>query len=67
MKINLNNRIEEFEATSLSIDEVLQIKNFTFKMLVIKLNKQLIVKENYSKTLLKESDDLQILHLISGG
>lgn len=67
MKINLNNRIEEFDSATLSIEDVLQMKNFTFKMLVIKLNKELIVKENYSKTFLKEADDLQILHLISGG
>ena len=67
MKISLNNRSEEFESETLTISDILIEKNFTFKMLVIKLNMIFIEKHNYSSTYVKEGDDLQIIHLISGG
>ncbi len=67
MKITLNNRAEEFESESLSIAEILIEKNFIFKMLVIKLNNKFVEKTDYSETFVTENDDLQIIHLISGG
>jgi sulfur carrier protein len=67
MKITLNNRLEEFKSETMTIADILTEKNFTFKMLVIKLNMKFIEKTDYSKTFVKENDDLQIIHLISGG
>lgn len=67
MKIQLNNREESFEMPHLSISELLELKNFSFKMLVIKVNGNLIKKTEYETTLVKEGDDVMVLHLISGG
>ena len=67
MKITLNNNPESFVEDSLTINEVLQRKNFTFKMLIIKLNGVLVQKTDYAVTTVKDGDDLNILHLISGG
>lgn len=67
MKITLNNRPEEFDSESLTINELLRIRNFTFKMLVIKVNGQLISKDQYDFQKVKEGDDVMVLHLISGG
>jgi len=39
MKITLNNRPEEFDAAKMTVRDLLQAKNFTFKLLVIKINK----------------------------
>ena len=38
MKIKLNNREEIFEQDQLSIEELIREKNFTFKLLVTKIN-----------------------------
>jgi sulfur carrier protein len=67
MKIQLNNREESFEMPQLSISQLLELKNFSFKMLVIKVNGSLIKKTDYETTLVKEGDDVMVLHLISGG
>lgn len=67
MKIVLNNNPEEFSGESLSISQIMEVKKFTFKMLVVKLNDQIVRKENYASTMVKEGDNLVILHLISGG
>jgi thiamine biosynthesis protein ThiS len=67
MNITLNNRPESFDYDSLTISEILKLKKFTFKMMVIKINGQLIRKPQYEDIRVNEGDDLQILHLISGG
>ena len=67
MKINLNNNPESFESNSITVNQLLKLKNFTFKMLIIKINGTLIPKENYETTGIHEGDDVSILHLISGG
>ena len=67
MKIILNNNNESFESEKLTIRELLKIKNFTFKMLVIKINGTLVKKTDYDSTIVKDGDDVKVLHLISGG
>ncbi|MEI6852320.1 MAG: sulfur carrier protein ThiS [Bacteroidota bacterium] len=67
MNIILNNNNESFEADKLSITELLALKKFTFKMLIIKINGKLIKQENYSTSFIKDGDDVMVLHLISGG
>ncbi len=67
MKITLNNRPESFEQKQISISELLEIKNFTFKMLVIKVNGKLVKKDEYDSFQINDGDDVTVLHLISGG
>lgn len=67
MKITLNNRPEEFEGNELTVSAIMEAKSFAFKMLVIRLNDQLIKKEAYNTTIVREGDDLKIIHLVSGG
>ncbi len=67
MKIILNNRPESFVKEKISISELLKIKNYTFKMLVIKVNSKLIKKDAYDIFEIKEGDDVTVLHLVSGG
>lgn len=67
MNITLNNRPDSFEEDQLTISEILRIKKYTFKMMVIKINGQLIRKPAYDTATVKEGDDVQIIHMISGG
>ncbi len=67
MKITLNNRQEEFQKSSMTVRELLEEKNFTFKMLVIKINNKLVRKEEYDTAVVREGDNVIVLHLISGG
>jgi thiamine biosynthesis protein ThiS len=67
MRILLNNREEEFIKESISVNEMLSIKRFSFKMRIIKINGILISKEKYDTTFIHEGDDVQMLYLMSGG
>lgn len=67
MQITLNNKSESIDQNQITISELLKLKNFTFKMLVIKVNNKLIKKDAYSTFKINEGDDVNVLHLISGG
>ena len=67
MRIILNNREEEYVKQEMTISQLLAEKNYTFRMLVIKVNNKLVKKENYNSTVITEGDNVSVIHLISGG
>ncbi len=68
MKIILNNRDEIFEGhTEISVEELLKLKNFTFPMIIVKINGKLIKKPDYPVSMIRSGDDVAAVHLISGG
>lgn len=67
MKIILNNKPETFSQDKLTISQLLEFKNFTFKMLVIKINGKLVKKDAYANSEINDGDNVTVLHLISGG
>ena len=67
MKIFLNSREEEFGKEAISISEMLDLKKFSFKMRIIKINGVLISKEKYDSTIIHAGDNVQMLYLMSGG
>jgi thiamine biosynthesis protein ThiS len=67
MKILLNNREEELDGNNVTVSKMLEMKKFTFRMRIIKINGVLIPKENYDSAMIHEGDDVQMLYLMSGG
>jgi sulfur carrier protein len=67
MKIILNNRPEEIEANEMSVNEIIRFKNFTFKLLVTKLNGKLVKTAERNEAIVRDGDTLEVMHLISGG
>jgi len=67
MKIILNNTEETIDRDQLTVNELLKVKNFSFKMLVVKINGQLVKKSDYDQAMIGDGDDVMVLHLISGG
>jgi len=67
VKIVLNNRDEEFNQDSITVSEMLLLKKFSFRMRIIKINGNLITKENYDTTVINNGDNVQMLYLMSGG
>jgi len=67
MNITLNNQPANFDGDSMTIRELLDNKRFTFKMLVVKLNGRLIRKEDYEQVQVHDGDQLDVIHLMSGG
>ncbi len=46
---------------------MLELKKFSFRMRIIKINGALIPKEKYDSTIIKDGDNVQMLYLMSGG
>lgn len=67
MEIVLNNRNESFSADKMTVSELLVEKNFTFKLLVIKINGTLVKKDQYQTATIQHGDKVDVIHLISGG
>lgn len=67
MEIILNNRKEEFNQDSISVTEMLDLKKFSFKLKIVKINGRHIPQENYDSEIIYDGDDVQMLYLMSGG
>lgn len=67
MNITLNNRPESFDDSQLTIAQLLKKKKYSFRVLVVKINGKLIRKNEYESATVVDGDDVQVLHMISGG
>lgn len=69
MKITLNNNIELIETaeTSLTINQLLKIKKYSFKNLVVKINGEFVKRDFYDKAKFVDGDKVDVIHMISGG
>ena len=67
MDILLNNRKENIDRKTISLAELIEYKNFSFKLLVTKVNGKLVKKDQRDKVIIQEGDAVQVLHMISGG
>lgn len=69
MKITLNHREEILDTSNvnLTINELLKLKKFSFTRLVVKINGTLIKRENFDSASFQENDNVEIIHMISGG
>ncbi len=67
MKITLNNNPEIIDSKSLTVQELIELKKYTFALLITKVNGKLIKKEDRNKTLVNDGDSVAVIHLISGG
>jgi thiamine biosynthesis protein ThiS len=67
MQILLNNRPEEFEQSTLTVAELIKIKEFSFRLLVTKINDKLVRKNERETAIIHDGDKVDVIHLISGG
>jgi thiamine biosynthesis protein ThiS len=67
MEIILNNNKEHFNAEQLTVSGLLAAKTFTFRMLIVKINDKLVPKDEYGSAMIRDGDNVTVLHLISGG
>ena len=67
MKILLNNREETIPGDKITLAELIVFKNFTFKLLVTKVNGSLVKKTERTEAIIVDGDEVNVLHMISGG
>ena len=64
--ICVNQEEMEWEA-GMTIQDVLDRRRYTFPMIVVKVNGELVRKEAYTTYQVPDEADVQVIHLISGG
>ncbi|XMB66575.1 sulfur carrier protein ThiS [Mycoplasmatota bacterium zrk1] len=62
----LNNREEEFQK-ELTVAKLIELKKYTYKKKIVKINDEFINPDEYSTTFIEDGDDVKILHLLAGG
>jgi len=67
MKIRINNREEELEGNSITVAQMLDIKKYTFRMRIVKINGVYVHRDMYENAVINDGDDVQMLYLMSGG
>ncbi|PLX06889.1 MAG: thiamine biosynthesis protein ThiS [Marinilabiliales bacterium] len=67
MKITLNNRPEELDTETLTMGELMRIKKFTFKKIIVKVNGKIVEPYEYDSTILHDNDNVVVFHLLAGG
>jgi sulfur carrier protein len=51
----------------MTVQDVLDRRNYTFPLIVVKVNNQVIKKEFYQSYQIDDGSDVKVIHLISGG
>ncbi len=64
--IQVNGRDFPWEE-NLTIERIMEIKVYTFPKIYVKVNGELIPKEDYGKRVVEKNDNVQIIHLLAGG
>ena len=67
MRITLNNSEVSMAGESFSVRELLALMKFTFPMIVVKINGRLVKKDDYERVFVGDGDNVEAIHLISGG
>lgn len=65
-KITVNDNKIDWEE-NMTIIRILKIMNYTFRMLVVKVDGKLVKKDDYNSTIVYPDSDVKVIHLISGG
>lgn len=65
-KITVNDIIIDWEE-NMNINVILQRMNYTFRMLVVKVDGKLVKKNEYEATIVSPGADVKVIHLMSGG
>ncbi|MBE9492218.1 MAG: sulfur carrier protein ThiS [Bacteroidetes bacterium] len=63
----LNNREEDIDMNQLTVSELLELKKFTFHLIITKINGRLVKKEERDSAIISDGDEVIVLHMISGG
>jgi thiamine biosynthesis protein ThiS len=69
MDLIINHRSETIETRqeSITVEELLSMKNFSYKMLMVRVNGTNVKREDYPLASVKSGDNVEVIHLISGG
>lgn len=51
----------------MTVQDILDAKNYIFRMLAVSVNGQVVPRKEYKTTRVPDGADVQVIHMISGG
>jgi len=67
MEITLNNEPVSLEGDSVSVERLLEMKRYTFRLRIVKINGRIIDRDSYANEIIQNGDTVQVIYLMSGG
>lgn len=68
MQIILNDREEYIESnTPITVRQLLDIRKMTFRMFLVRINENIIKKDDYNTALIQNGDNVKVHYIMSGG
>jgi len=67
MDIRLNNEPVTIDGNNITLSKLLELKKYTFRLRIVKINGRLIDRNQYDNELIKNGDEVQVVYLMSGG
>lgn len=64
--ITVNNRPVEWEE-DMTVTRLLEKMNYTWRLLVVKINGELVKRKDYAHTKVPAGADVKVLHMVAGG
>ncbi len=65
--IRVNNREEVEWRPGMSVSDLLEQLNYTYHEIIVKVNGELVRKEDYDTYTIPDEADVKAIHLIAGG
>ncbi len=67
MEITLNSEPLTIEDESITVARLLELKKYTFRLRIVKINGRLISRDSYDDEVVNDGDNVQVIYLMSGG
>jgi len=67
MNITLNNELLTIDGESVTVEKLLYLKKYTFKLRIVKINGRIIDRDSYREEVINDGDTVQVIYLMSGG
>jgi thiamine biosynthesis protein ThiS len=67
MNITLNNEPLTIDGESITVEELLKLKKYTFRLRIVKVNGRLLNRDSYGEEVINDGDNVQVIYLMSGG
>ncbi len=65
--IRVNGQYEVEYRPGMTVQDVLDALKFSFRMIVVKVNGQVVLRKDFATTEVPDGAEMQAIHLISGG
>lgn len=67
MEITLNNEPLIIDAESITVEKLLELKKYSFRLRIVKINGRLLGRDSYAREVINDGDTVQVIYLMSGG